>query len=184
MTDSLAPVKKITQDTFDEVVTENIVEFELSKDEAILDAWKQFSSQGVDLTDIDLSGGVGKQEVLEAIALITPRKTSTAVADKEYSYDEVVINLDILKALCSHEHEMSKRNLVIMRTKGGLDALHSLLFPSQNATILVKSLTLLELVSTNSGTPEYSFLTSLTFLLMGIMVLHDWRLDDVLLIQN
>ena len=173
MADSVAPVKRITQDTFDEVVTENIVEFELSKDEAILDAWKQFSSQGVDLTDIDLSGGVGKQEVLEAIALITPRKTSIAAADTECPNDEVVINLDILKALCSDDHQMSKRNLVIMRTKGGLDALHSLLFPSQNAIILVKSLTLLELVSTNSGIPDYSTFTSLNFLLMGRIALLD-----------
>jgi hypothetical protein len=35
----------------------------IGKEEAILDAWKQFNTQGVDLIDIDLSGGVGRQEV-------------------------------------------------------------------------------------------------------------------------
>lgn len=157
MVDLTASSKRINQDTFDEVVSENIEEFGMSKDEAILDAWKQFNSQGVDLTDIDLSGGVGKQEMIDAIAAVTPKNTSTKVTDGEHYLDEVIVNLDLLKALCSDDHEMWKRNLVLMRTNGGLDALHALMFPSQNATVLLKSLTLLEIVSTNSGMQERLF---------------------------
>lgn len=159
MADFVAPKRRITQDTFDEVVDENIEEFEMSKDEAIKDAWTQFNSQGVDLTDIDLSGGVGKQEMLDAIAGITVNNSSStagATADATSSSntdntEKIVTNLDILKVLCSDSHSMSKRNLVMMRSKGGLDALHALMLPTQTPTVLVKALTLLEIVSTNSG---------------------------------
>ena len=148
MADFVAPKKRITQETFDEVVDENVEEFDMSKDEAILDAWKQFNTQGVDLTDIDLSGGVGKQDMIDAIAGITISASQTAT---EGNFDELIRNLDILKALCSEEHEMSKRNLVMMRSNGGLDALHALMVPTQNPVVLAKSLTTLEIVSTNSG---------------------------------
>eukprot|EP00056_Hartaetosiga_gracilis_P008528 m.121901 g.121901 ORF g.121901 m.121901 type:complete len:582 (-) comp12931_c1_seq4:1080-2825(-) len=44
--------KRITQDTFNEVVKENIDEFEMDAEEAVEDAWKQFQTQGVDLSNI------------------------------------------------------------------------------------------------------------------------------------
>ncbi|XP_071795017.1 armadillo repeat-containing protein 6-like [Asterias amurensis] len=44
--------KRITQDTFDAVVKENIEEFEMSPEEALNDAVEQFKSQGVDLINI------------------------------------------------------------------------------------------------------------------------------------
>jgi hypothetical protein len=148
------PAKKITQETFDEVVQENIDEFELSKDEAIFDAYKQFSSQGVDMTDIDISGGVGRQDVLDAIAVLKTHGSLTAVeaaAADCVSANNVLDNIAILSRLCTESHDLCKRNLVMMRSNGGLDAIHLLMFPTQNAAILAKSLTLLEQVSTNSG---------------------------------
>jgi hypothetical protein len=45
------------------ITFEHITNIMSGKDEAILDAWKQFNTQGVDLSDIDLSGGIGRQEV-------------------------------------------------------------------------------------------------------------------------
>ena len=86
--------------------------------------------------------------MIDAIAGITLSASQTAT---EGNFDELIRNLDILKALCSEEHEMSKRNLVMMRSNGGLDALHALMVPSQNPVVLAKSLTTLEIVSTNSG---------------------------------
>jgi hypothetical protein len=148
------PAKKITQETFDEVVQENIDEFELSKDEAIFDAYKQFSSQGVDMTDIDISGGVGRQDVLDAIAVLKTHGSLTAVeaASAESIAANIVLDsIAILSKLCTESHDLCKRNLVMMRSNGGLDAIHLLMFPTQNAAILAKSLTLLEQVSTNSG---------------------------------
>eukprot|EP00127_Corallochytrium_limacisporum_P003561 Clim_evm44s150 gene=Clim_evmTU44s150 len=44
--------RKITQDTFDQVVKENVDDFDMSIDEAIKDAVGQFEAQGVDLGDV------------------------------------------------------------------------------------------------------------------------------------
>jgi hypothetical protein len=44
--------KRITQETFDAVVTENRDEFGMETEEAIADAIEQFEAQGVDLSNI------------------------------------------------------------------------------------------------------------------------------------
>lgn len=44
--------KRITQETFDAVVHENIEEFQMQPEEAIKEAVEQFESQGVDLSNI------------------------------------------------------------------------------------------------------------------------------------
>ena len=44
--------KRISQVTFDETVRENMEEFELEREEAVKDAFRQFTSQGVDLSNI------------------------------------------------------------------------------------------------------------------------------------
>lgn len=155
MAEEVVVAKKITQETFDEVVKENIEEFDMKQDEAIFDAYQQFSSQGVDLADIDISGGVGRQEMLDSIAVLTSHgslKTESVISECESNINLVARTLDCLSILCSNQHELAKRNLVIMRSNGGLDAIHLLMFPSQNTSILVKSLTLLELLSASSGT--------------------------------
>ena len=48
----MAQPKKITQETFDAVVRENIEEFEMDLHEAIEDAKDQFKTQGVDLSNL------------------------------------------------------------------------------------------------------------------------------------
>ncbi|XP_014665235.1 PREDICTED: armadillo repeat-containing protein 6-like [Priapulus caudatus] len=48
----MAGMKRITQETFDDVVKENEDEFEMEHQEAVEDAIKQFTSQGIDLTNI------------------------------------------------------------------------------------------------------------------------------------
>ena len=59
--------KLISQSTFDEVVKENIDEFDMSLEDAINDAINQFKSQGVDLISIDTTGGIGREECLKYI---------------------------------------------------------------------------------------------------------------------
>ena len=44
--------KRITQETFDEVVKENMEEFEMEPEEALQEAIQQFESQGVNLANI------------------------------------------------------------------------------------------------------------------------------------
>ena len=47
-----ASKKRITQETFDEVVQENIEDFEMEADEAVADAIAQFKTQNVDLGNV------------------------------------------------------------------------------------------------------------------------------------
>ena len=70
--------RKVSQETFDEVVRENIEDFDLDEKGALEDAIKQFKKQNVDLSSIDISGGVGRDEILNAIkALDACTKGST-----------------------------------------------------------------------------------------------------------
>lgn len=44
--------RRITQETFDAAVRENIEEFEMGPEEAVAEAVEQFESQGVELSNI------------------------------------------------------------------------------------------------------------------------------------
>jgi hypothetical protein len=46
--------RRIAQETFDGVVEENMSDFDMSKEDALKDAIKQFQTQGVDLSAIDV----------------------------------------------------------------------------------------------------------------------------------
>ena len=50
--------KRISQETFDEVVKENVEDFEMEPAAALAEAIKQFKTQGVDIKNIDTSGGI------------------------------------------------------------------------------------------------------------------------------
>ncbi|KAK7249231.1 S-adenosyl-L-methionine transmembrane transporter [Aureococcus anophagefferens] len=54
--------RKISQETFDECVQENMDEFDMERDEALKDARDQFERQGVDLSGVDLSGSSERKE--------------------------------------------------------------------------------------------------------------------------
>lgn len=49
---AMAQPKQVTQETFDEVVRENMEEFEMDLHEAVQDAVDQFKTQGVDLSNL------------------------------------------------------------------------------------------------------------------------------------
>lgn len=55
--------RRITQETFDAAVAENIEEFEMEPAEAVEDAIEQFKSQGVDLSNIVTDVGESKVRV-------------------------------------------------------------------------------------------------------------------------
>ncbi len=93
--------KRITQDFFDEVVKENIDDFCMSQEEALKDAIQQFTSQGVELSNIDISGGIGRQELLDCINVIKYKNESTH--DLKSVFDK-------LNDLCAENHEYSVRN--------------------------------------------------------------------------
>eukprot|EP00163_Fabomonas_tropica_P029543 TRINITY_DN6364_c0_g1_i1.p1 TRINITY_DN6364_c0_g1~~TRINITY_DN6364_c0_g1_i1.p1 ORF type:complete len:490 (+),score=104.01 TRINITY_DN6364_c0_g1_i1:56-1525(+) len=70
------PVKRITQDTFDSVVKENIDDFDMTPEEAIADAVSQFESQGVDLSTISKTYGDGNRPILDTIPRIQAALTA------------------------------------------------------------------------------------------------------------
>jgi hypothetical protein len=117
--------KKITQELFDETVRENMEDFEMPMAEAIQDSIKQFVSQGVDLEDIDVSGGIGREELLARI--------QTILEYQEEKVSEGVIEAanDLIE-LMSEKNELHKRNRNVIFTKGVLDALIRALFWEEN----------------------------------------------------
>lgn len=116
--------KKISQETFDEVVEENIVDFEMSKEEALADTIKQFQSQGVDLSGLDTSGGIGRQELLDHISTLQSYVLlSPDVIHQEKSVDDVVNAMNALCKMCAKNsdgtvNEYALRNQTMMRTNG------------------------------------------------------------------
>ncbi|EGD73226.1 hypothetical protein PTSG_04942 [Salpingoeca rosetta] len=74
--------KQITQDTFNEVVQENITEFDMSPEEAVNDAVEQFTAQGIDLSNIVKAlaleaVGAGEAGESPAVGLLEELKTWT-----------------------------------------------------------------------------------------------------------
>lgn len=94
-------VRVITQETYDEVVKENIDEFDMAPDEAIKEAIAQFEAQGVDLSNIikDLALGSGDNHLVSE----TISKLKDLCATKKYSVDEVLKELDVLKSECQKD---------------------------------------------------------------------------------
>ncbi|GFO14687.1 Armadillo repeat-containing protein 6 [Plakobranchus ocellatus] len=85
--------KQITQQTFDEVVRENMSEFDMDADEAVDDAVKQFESQGVNLSIIVKDpklyasgddGGPQVHPVIEAIQDLTSSLESSEATKTQF----------------------------------------------------------------------------------------------------
>ena len=112
-------MKRITQETFDEVVRENGEEFDMSLTEAIQDAQRQFLKQGIDLSNIDLSGGAGKSEYLAAL-----KEFEEAVAVFEES--RLIPATQTLAQFLSDSCSFGKRNRVLFQNEG-YDSLHKIL---------------------------------------------------------
>ncbi|AWP04190.1 putative armadillo repeat-containing protein 6 [Scophthalmus maximus] len=83
-------IRRITQETFDAAVRENMEEFEMEPDEALRDAVEQFESQGVDLSCIvkavqAVSSGEKQEEqtheVLQALESLRIGKDSACVIE-------------------------------------------------------------------------------------------------------
>ncbi|XP_073961109.1 armadillo repeat-containing protein 6 homolog [Choristoneura fumiferana] len=108
-------VRVITQETYDEVVQENIKEFDMSAEEAIQDATAQFEAQGVDLSNIikDLVLSSGEDHaVSKAITKLKELKN-------EGDDGEIFKELEILKAECNKD--------IARRVKAGKEGAYTVL---------------------------------------------------------
>lgn len=84
--------KRITQETFDQVVKENMETFDMAMEEAIKDAVTQFESQGVDLSNIVKTGATGGDGSHPVLAVLDKIK------EEEVSSEEIKASLsDLLK---------------------------------------------------------------------------------------
>lgn len=132
--------RRISQETFDDVVKENIEEFEMEKDDAVKEAIAQFRKQGIDLSNIDLTGGEGRQQLLEAIATVQNTSIRTANASK---LDTLLSAVQEIGTVCDKSHACSRRNLLIMEEEGGFNALQWHLDSNEHPTVIAKVLKVL-----------------------------------------
>lgn len=92
--------KIISQETFDDVVKENIVEFEMSVNEAKDETTKQFEAQGINLgniiKDLTINEESGRPILNETIERL--KEIATSESDK----DELQQKLDVLASECKN----------------------------------------------------------------------------------
>ena len=130
-------MRKISQETFDEVVQENIEDFDMTTGDALIEAVNQFRIQEVDLSDIDVTGGVGMTEFVNHITAL-----EDYLREENYltvSVDSIVTAIVALNKLCSKSNDINSnkiamRNQNMMSTKGGLTALRELMKVNNNQT--------------------------------------------------
>ncbi len=142
-------MRRIAQETFDEVVQENIKDFDMSPNDALKEAVAQFESQGVDLSVIDVSGGIGKKEVLDCIECM---KRFLDVDRKYVANEDGILSINLLCQLCSDKHEYGIRNQMLMNNKGGVNVIITLIDISTPASVLSNLLELLIIISRTNGT--------------------------------
>jgi len=141
--------RKVSQETFDDVVNENMGEFDMSHDDALKDAINQFNKQHVDLSTIDITGGIGRQELLDCIKEL---QSYVDRKDRDASWIESVINtISKLQQLCHNDHDLHHRNQVFMMTYGGLNSLHLLLESKQDKAVLLQAVNFLSDLSKAQG---------------------------------
>ena len=139
--------KRISQETFDAAVAENVEEFEMSQAEALRDAITQFIGQGVDLTNIDTSGGVGRAEALAAIAALNAFASATSGGSTE----DLLSQLTFLSSICDDKNMLSTRNQSLMLSQGGYNSLHVLIDGSRANEVTVASLKLISVICKTNG---------------------------------
>ena len=138
--------KRISQQTFDEAVQENVNEFEQTIDEALADAIKQFKDQGITLDNIDISGGIGMNELNASINTI-----------KDYSIDntnitigQIISSLEQLRLFSHSKHEYVTRNKSIIINNGCLSYLYKILDKNNESAVTLSTVeTVISLTKTD-----------------------------------
>jgi len=152
---SAMAAKRISQETFDEVVNEGIEDFDMESKEALQEAIKQFKSQGVDLRNIDISGGIGRAEMETALESLKTFTKNNSVFDAktnadvlQFTEEQQVAVLAELSTMCDAKCEQHVRNRLMMNPEG-MNGLISLLSPATADAVLVPAMKLLSLLSKN-----------------------------------
>ncbi|KAH8357807.1 armadillo repeat-containing protein 6 homolog [Drosophila serrata] len=132
--------KVISQDTFDDVVQENVVEFSMTPTEAKEETIKQFEAQGINLAniikDLSINPQTGKPVINETVD-----KIKEHIGQKAGDSAQLLGQLDTLTAEC----QKSLAHRVLAGKNGAHDALitlleESLAADSPNETLIKKCL--------------------------------------------
>ncbi|RYG96176.1 hypothetical protein EON65_54810 [archaeon] len=145
----MASFKRVSQSTFDEIVKENIDDFEMEPEEALKEAISQFQKQGVDLANLDLTGGIGRQEMLDAMSNLNRLASTNAE-----SAGEVLQAIVQLQKLCDKSSALSARNVMLMKEEGGVNSLHLFLDTKQSIDVIITASDFLNDLSTSNGRPN------------------------------
>jgi len=113
-------VRVITQTTFDDVVKENMQEFDMEYAEAVREAKEQFEQQGVNLSNIVISEK-GSQGVIEALGNLKPENTK----------EEKIENLHKIADFC--KEDLAQR--VMATDNGAYSFLTRLLRSTEDAEV-------------------------------------------------
>jgi len=114
---------RVSQEAFDEVVKENMEDFEMAPDEAVQDAIKQFKSQGVTLDNLDLSvptdeARAARSAFLDSTSLLDSCVSSDGSVDlskSNHTKDAILAALKLVSEYCAPEFENCKiyRSLLV-----------------------------------------------------------------------
>ncbi|XP_072051091.1 armadillo repeat-containing protein 6-like [Amphiura filiformis] len=117
--------KRITQDTFDDVVKENMEEFDMAPEEALQEAIQQFESQGVNLSNIikTLQIGDGDGVIVHAVLKALEELQSMLNEPEDMvNKEKLVSNLQTFQTEC--DTDMARRSLAA--TNKAFQTLYSL----------------------------------------------------------
>ncbi|XP_006821593.1 armadillo repeat-containing protein 6-like [Saccoglossus kowalevskii] len=103
--------KRITQETFDNAVKENIEDFEMEPEEALEDAVKQFETQGIDLSNIikclNLGDGSGGVETKHAVVMAIDKLNELLQGDD----NDTLISENLKKFKSECDLDFARRSL-------------------------------------------------------------------------
>ncbi|XP_068624138.1 armadillo repeat-containing protein 6 homolog [Battus philenor] len=110
-------VRVITQETYDEIVKENMDEFDMSPEEAIKEAIAQFEAQGVDLSNIikDLTLKAGEEHLVSS----SVKRLKELTNSMPRNYQLILEQLDILMVECNKD--------IAHRVRAGKDGAYTIL---------------------------------------------------------
>lgn len=140
----------ISQEAFDEMVQENMEDFDIGKEEALSETIKQLESMGRDLSAIDTTGGNERDEIMAAI-------NSFKNFDDLESQRDIVESIKRIDELCTDKYEYGKRNQSIFRINGGIGQVINSIEISLDPSVLVLLLDLLSNLCRTNGTSLWTY---------------------------
>ena len=113
--------KRISQETFDETVKENMDDFSMAREEAIADAIEQFKMQGIDLSNIVTSLACSHEAQENPIMLATKRVQKSTSSDSGGGPEHAAASMHALRELlCSPDAPAEAK--VIASNAGAIEA--------------------------------------------------------------